>query len=671
MTSLCRRWGLFAVVCGLAACPSTTPPDAGFDAGCSACNLVGCAIDGVIYGGGAANPAAVCQVCAPHSSMSGWTNVLDGTLCDAGSVCASGQCLPGCFIDGFYEAADGGDPNDSCELCNPALSLSSWTVVGADGSPCTGDSGNFCLSGACVSECVISGATDGGDAGVSFVAAGTANPLQSCLSCQPSLDPNGWSASPDATDCDQDGGNLCLGGVCVAGCFIDGGVEPAGAPNAENGCFGCQPQQSPLADTQLPDGTPCSTDGTVCQGGACVSGCVIGGVFYSDGTLDGGAALSGGAAGNPNVCCRASVSATSWSPGFGAATSVPTGVEPEVIAIGDVNDDGIPDLVVAHPGLGDIGILLGQDGGTFEAEQLIPVGLGPRALALADLNGDGLTDIAVINGGGSTLVVMLQQGDGGWAEGLGTPFVTPLGPTGIAAIDVNDDKLPDLVVSDDGNGGQVTVWLANPDGGFAPPQSYNVGQQPVGLVTAYFESVDVTYSPDVVTVDIGDDTLTILHNPGDGNFTSTPTTIALPVAPSALAAGDFNGDGYPDLAVAGQGPDGGVVAVYLNRAVSPWFVSPVLFAVDGFPSALAAADLNGDGLVDLAVTSQRSGVVEVLANLTAPRSGLPVFLPPASYAVGKQPTAVAVAKLQGNANPDIAVANVGSSSVSVLSGNCP
>lgn len=106
---------------------------------------------------------------------------------------------------------------------------------------------------------------------------------------------------------------------------------------------------------------------------------------------------------------------------FGAATSYVTGsgnTQPTGIAIGDINNDSRPDLIVTNYSISTVSVLLGQTGGTFGAAATYSAGaVGPRKLALGDVNRDGLLDIVTANfgsggGSGSTAIVLLGLGGG-------------------------------------------------------------------------------------------------------------------------------------------------------------------------------------------------------------------------------------------------------------------
>lgn len=80
--------------------------------------------------------------------------------------------------------------------------------------------------------------------------------------------------------------------------------------------------------------------------------------------------------------------------------------------MGDVNHDGIPDLVTANAGSNDVSVLLGRGDGTFAAEQRFPVGAQPQAIAVADVNHDGRPDLVTANVGFSAVTVLLGRSDG-------------------------------------------------------------------------------------------------------------------------------------------------------------------------------------------------------------------------------------------------------------------
>jgi hypothetical protein len=137
-------------------------------------------------------------------------------------------------------------------------------------------------------------------------------------------------------------------------------------------------------------------------------------------------------------------------------------------------------------------------------------------------------------------------------------------------------------------------------------------------------------------------------NPGHFLFAvSYPTGFS----PVAVAIGDLNGDGRPDLAVADTT---GISLLIQNPAAPGTFLAATTIGVgNGGTSAVAIADLNGDGKADLVATA--SGVSVYLQDPTLPGS----FLGPANYAAGAQPIFIAVQDLNGDGRPDLAIANLG------------
>jgi hypothetical protein len=130
--------------------------------------------------------------------------------------------------------------------------------------------------------------------------------------------------------------------------------------------------------------------------------------------------------------------------------------------------------------------------------------------------------------------------------------------------------------------------------------------------------------------------------------------------PRDVAVADFNGDGKPDLVVANAA--GNSVSVLLNTtspgASTPSFATQQPFATGNGPRSVAVADINGDGRPDIAVANYFSNTASVLLNTTAPGAGVPSFAAQQTFATGSHPVSLAVGDFNGDGRPDLAAVNL-------------
>src|SRR5258706_356331 len=255
---------------------------------------------------------------------------------------------------------------------------------------------------------------------------------------------------------------------------------------------------------------------------------------------------------------------------FGAKHDFSTVDYAEGVVIGDLNGDGIPDLATQNyrgSGLpGTISVLIGNGDGSFGAANT-SIGSwsdasNPASLAIGDLNGDGKRDLVATNYEGYGLVsVLLGSGNGTFVR---TEFVAAVTPFAVAIADINLHGKPDLVTT---NGTNVAVLLGNGDGTFAPPTSFPANGDPTGLAIG---DVNNDGRLDVVTSHTSDYSLPypyygnkvgVLLGNGDGSL-QTQTIAVTPAAPLGVAAADLNGDGNLDMVAACSGVT--VVSVLLG-----------------------------------------------------------------------------------------------------------
>jgi hypothetical protein len=328
----------------------------------------------------------------------------------------------------------------------------------------------------------------------------------------------------------------------------------------------------------------------------------------------------------------------------------------------DFNQDGIPDLAVANLAVnGTINVSIGNGDGTFQSPVNYSVGVNPQMLAVADVNADGASDLIVANECAqpacttSSVMVLLGNGDGTFRAPIS--FEVGCYAAFVTVGDFNRDGWLDLAVSDQQEG-KVSILLGTGDATlFGPPSFYPVGSLPEGIAIGDF---DQDSRLDLAVSNSGDGTLSILFGNGDGTFQSQQI-VSLPgsVSPYWLASADLRNIGTVDLVVPDVGSSNKVYVLLGNGDGS--FEPAVGYPVDAAPDGVSVGDINGDGIVDLVVPNTGAGQVSVLLG-----DGAGTFAPKTDYAVGTNPTFVALADLNGDGQVDLATSDSGSSTATIL-----
>src|ERR1700733_12424014 len=187
-------------------------------------------------------------------------------------------------------------------------------------------------------------------------------------------------------------------------------------------------------------------------------------------------------------------------------------------------------------------------------------------------------------------------------------------PGAIATADFNGDGQPDLAVSEPcealppcnpQSAGNVKILLGRPDGTFFVASSVAVSNLPTALATGDFNGDGKI---DIAVANYGAATVTILLNDGHGKFTPVPTTVPVDQLPNSIAVGDFNRDGKLDLAVANSvanctpapvGCTTNAVSIRLGRGDGTFVAAPSITGTGATNDRVTTVDLNRDGILDL------------------------------------------------------------------------
>lgn len=230
-------------------------------------------------------------------------------------------------------------------------------------------------------------------------------------------------------------------------------------------------------------------------------------------------------------------------------------------------------------------------------------------------------------------------------------------PTTVTPTDVNQDGLTDLLTTNIGSN-TLSILLGNGDGTFREQVQLNTCKEPRSLALGMF-NLD-TY-PDVVLACSGGDEVAVLFGRADGKFEEGPR---YPVhrTPIAIASGDLNGDQAQDLVVALRNDK---IKVFLGTGTGE-FIHGAQYEYGDTPTSVGLADLNGDGKIDLAVTNggPMSNAVSIWMG-----NGDGTFRQPADYRTGKRPLGVSFADFNNDRTSDLLVINGERDSFTTFLGN--
>jgi hypothetical protein len=367
-----------------------------------------------------------------------------------------------------------------------------------------------------------------------------------------------------------------------------------------------------------------------------------------------------------------------WDAGYFASTAgIPDGgFGPEAMAVGDMNGDGIADVVMSHSyfGFPGVSVMFGQGAGIFGE----PVYYGTSHsvnvidLELHDFDADGDLDVfgAIYGNSGSGTAVGLWRNNGNGALGPRQNLTVGQGPWDIELADVTGDGIADLVVTEQGLiNGNNTLSMREHNGlsggaaGFLAPVVSTTVNGAQGLAVV---DMDGDGLRDVVVGGNYFRNMGVGINTGGGSFAPPSVTYDLDYYTSYtsanLFAADFDNDGDNDVATSSGGAlciwrnDGTGALTGANGAESYLFARPDPLAPGGTASGvnshrLKAIDINGDGWLDIlsANSSGRSGESwNVVLN-----DGTGTFLDPVAYHCSQNTYDIDVADVDADGDLDV------------------
>ncbi len=280
--------------------------------------------------------------------------------------------------------------------------------------------------------------------------------------------------------------------------------------------------------------------------------------------------------------------------------------------------------------------------GALYSGALIPTGLNPDAMAVGDFNADGVSDFAVVNYAEHTVSILLANTVGGAGDGTfheASTFTVGEEPWDIATGNFNGDSATDLVVTE-AAAGRVSIWLAGtpggtPDGTFFPGPAPGVWQYPVAVL---FEDLNGDGHDDIAAANYWSDNVSVFYGDGAGGFLGNEVLDA-GSRPIDLVTGDFNNDGVVDLVTANFLSDN--ATLYLGQNGGGFTLKGTLNS--GPRPVAASAGALVDGIDDLAFANYYANKITILETTAQAQGNGSLFGFTTQIAAAGSPRSVAFA----------------------------
>jgi hypothetical protein len=375
---------------------------------------------------------------------------------------------------------------------------------------------------------------------------------------------------------------------------------------------------------------------------------------------------------------------------FNPKVDFTAGANPWSVAIGDLDGDGKADLAVTNYSSNAVSVYRNTSSiGSINAASFAPkvdftTGSGPFSASIGDLDGDGKPDLVVANRDNNTVSVFRNKSISGSITSASfapkVDFTAGGSPISVSIGDLDGDGKADLAVP---NLADNTISVCRNTGSsrsitnasFAPKVDFATGTQPIFVAMGDIDGDDLA---DLAVANYGSTTVSVYRNAGNSGSITTASFVpkvdfTTGVFPYSVSIGDLDGDGKADLVVANNG--NATVSLYRNTSSSgaittASFAAKVDLTTGDAPTFLAMGDLDGDSKVDLAVANRFSNTVSVIRNMSSSGSiTASSFAAKVDFITGTQPIFVAINDLDGDGKADLAVANYGSNTVSVIRNN--